>query len=257
MSLIDAIILGIIQGLTEFLPVSSSGHLVLTEAILGVRSEGVTFELMVHVGSLVAVLIYFRRKIFALIAAIFDSTRTRERKMLLYLILATIPIVLGGLLLIGFIRTAFSSPVLASVFLFVTGLILFSTRFARPSHAHIGPARALIIGVAQVLALLPGISRSGSTISAGLIAGVEPAEAAEFSFLLSIPAILGALVLKWRDLVAVDTSLIPQYVTGTVVSFLCSLLAVYAVLRLVRRGKFIYFSYYCFAAGALGLYLFW
>ena len=252
MSLIEAIILGIIQGLTEFLPISSSGHLVLTESLLGV-----TFELVLHIGSLAAVLIYFRRQLWKLASSVFKPEMVRERRIILYLILGTIPIVLGGLFLIEFIREAFSSPAQTSAYLFVTGIILFSTRFARQEHKRINIPSALFIGVAQIMALLPGISRSGTTISAGMIAGVEPAEAAEFSFLLSIPAILGALVLKYRDLTNIDPSLIVQYATGTTVSFVFSLLAVYLVLRVVRRGKFIYFSYYCFAAGAFGLYLFW
>lgn len=256
MSYFDAILLGIIQGLTEFLPISSSGHLVLVQDYLGVKQPGVSFELLLHLGTLLAVLVYFRSSITDLIRSIWTPTLKTERKMIGLLIVGTIPAGIAGVLLKDFFEEAFSSPVFTSSMLLVTGLILLTTRFVKKRENQVSWGTALIIGVAQSLAILPGISRSGSTIAAGMVAGIQPSRAAEFSFLLAIPAIAGAVVFKGRDLMAVDTAYTGPYLAGSVFSFIFGLIAVYAVLNIIRRGKFEYFAYYCFAAGALGLYLF-
>jgi undecaprenyl-diphosphatase len=255
-SYIDAIVLGIVQGLTEFLPVSSSGHLVLAQKLLGVKQAGVTFEVLVHLGSLVAVLIYFRAKIWLLIKSLFVSEHYAYRKVVLFLIVGTIPAVIVGFSLRDFFEQSFSSPVLASSMLIVTGAILLSTRFVRKSSRNVNLAAAIIMGIGQAISILPGISRSGTTIASGMLWGVDPSEAAEFSFLLSIPAIAGAVVLNSKKLLALDPHLAGQYLVGTLSAFIFALLAVYTVLAVVRRGKFEYFAYYCFAAGLLGLYLF-
>ena len=249
-------ILGIIQGLTEFLPVSSSGHLVLAQKLLGVKQSGVTFEVLVHLGSLVAVLIYFRVKIWMLIKSLFVPRQIAHRKVVLFLIIGTIPAVMVGFSLKDFFERSFSSPVLASSMLLVTGAILLSTRFVSKSNRKVNLAAAIIMGIGQAISILPGISRSGTTIASGMLWGVDPSEAAEFSFLLSIHAIAGAVVLNAKDLLALESHLAGQYLVGTCSAFLFALLAVYTVLAVVRKGKFEYFAYYCFAAGLLGLYLF-
>jgi undecaprenyl-diphosphatase len=256
MSYLDAAILGILQGLTEFLPVSSSGHLVLAQAILKVKQSGVSFEVLVHLGSLLAVLVYFRRRIVLLIKSLWTKDLVSERKMILFLAAGTVPAVLAALLFKDFFEQAFSRPVMTSFMLLATGLILLSTGLFRKMGKSVSLPSALTMGVGQALAILPGISRSGTTISAGMIAGVEPSEAAEFSFLLAIPAIFGAVVFKVDDLVSIDAALWGQYLTGVVITFAASIFAVYAVLATVKKGKFVYFGYYCLAAGGLGLYLF-
>ena len=179
-----------------------------------------------------------------------------ERKIVLFLILGTLPAVVGVLLFKDFIRSAFSNPILASVLLFVTGVILLSTHFKKKGTQKISFASIIIMGIAQAFAILPGVSRSATTISAGMFAGVEPSEAAEISFFLSIPAIIGAFVFNLGDLMLINPDLVGHYLVGTAVTFITSLLAVYAVLTVIKKGKFVYFGYYCFAAGALGLYLF-
>ena len=256
MSYIDAIVLGILQGLTEFLPVSSSGHLVLAQKLLGVKQSGVTFEVLVHLGSLVAVLIYFRKKIWLLIKSVFNSQYAEYRKVVVFLVVGTIPAVIVGFSLKDFFERSFSSPVLAASMLLATGAILLSTRFVRKGNRRVNLAAAIIMGIGQAISILPGISRSGTTIASGMLWGVDPSEAAEFSFLLSIPAIAGAVVLNARELAALEPYLAGQYLAGTVSAFVFALLAVYTVLAVVRKGKFEYFAYYCFAAGLLGLYLF-
>ncbi|MDH3891486.1 MAG: undecaprenyl-diphosphate phosphatase [candidate division Zixibacteria bacterium] len=256
MTWLDAAILGLLQGLTEFLPVSSSGHLVLAQALLGVKQPGMSFEILVHVGSLVAVLIYFRVRLFKLVVSLFNPSLVADRRVVWYLIVATIPAGVLGVLFEDFFAEAFSQPVFAGWMLIVTAIILMSTRWATRRARDLTWHPALIMGVAQALAILPGISRSGSTISAGLHAGIKPAEAAEFSFLLAIPAIGGATLLKLGQLFSVRVELLGQYMLGASISFVTSLVAVYLVLAVLRRGKFEYFAYYCFVAGGVGLYLF-
>ncbi|MEA1981274.1 MAG: undecaprenyl-diphosphate phosphatase, partial [candidate division Zixibacteria bacterium] len=217
---------------------------------------GVSFEILVHLGSLLAVLIYFRIRIFQLIKSLYDEDYKKYRPVVWFIIIGTIPAVIIGLSLKDFFEEAFFSPKIASAMLIMTGLILLSTRFIKKSNKKINLSGAIIMGIGQALAIMPGISRSGTTISAGLIWGLEPSEAAEFSFLLAIPAIAGAVVLNFKDILMIDNTLIGQYLVGALFSFLFSIIAVYSVLRVIRRGKFEYFAYYCFAAGGFGLYLF-
>ncbi|MFQ5453144.1 MAG: undecaprenyl-diphosphate phosphatase [Candidatus Zixiibacteriota bacterium] len=256
MSFFDAVILGILQGLTEFLPVSSSGHLVLAQIVLGVKQSGVTFEVLVHFGSLLAVIIYFQKKIIRLFKSLFDKNLKYERQQITFLAIGTVPAVIAFLLFKDFFEQAFSNPILTSVMLIITGLILLSTKFFETGGGKTTFISALIIGIAQAAAIIPGLSRSGTTISVGMIAKVKPSEAAEFSFLLAIPAIAGAVIFKINDLLSMDSSLIIQYLLGVIITFITSLLAIYAVLTLIKKGKFVYFAYYCFAVGIVGLYLF-
>ncbi len=257
MSFIDALILGIVQGMTEFLPVSSSGHLVIAEAVLKVKQPGITLELLVHLGTLFSVIIYFRKQIFTLIKSLFVKEMTKERRIILLLLIGTIPAGLAGVLLKDFFEQTFSNPLETSVELIITGGILFLPRLVKAGTAGLTIPTVIWMGIGQAISILPGISRSGSTIVAGLLAGVKPAEAAEFSFLLSIPAIAGAIILGIPDMAGVASELVMPYLLATVVSFVCGLISVYWVLSSVKKGKFEYFAYYCFAIGLFGLYLFW
>ncbi len=256
MSYFDAIILGIVQGLTEFLPVSSSGHLVLSEHLLDAKIPGVIFELIVHVGTLLSVLIYFRRRIILLIRSIFDVSLADERATLGYLILGTLPAVVVGLLFEDIIDRAFASPIITSLMLVVTGLFLLGTSFVRKGEKRVKIPNALLIGLAQALAIFPGISRSGATISMGLFAGVRPMVAAEFSFLLSIPVIAGAVVFKTGDILSINTALIGQYIVGALLSFIFGLLAVHFLLSMIKKGRFKHFGIYCLVIGFFGIIYF-
>jgi len=255
-SYLDAIILGIIQGLTEFLPVSSSGHLVLVESILGVKQPGVSFELLVHLGTFLSVLAYFRRRILRLLQSLFVREMRRERGMVMYLVIGSIPAGVIGILFADFFERTFTNPLLTAALLIVTGIILLTPKLVRTGANDISCLSAITMGVGQALAIFPGISRSGSTIAFGMLAGVDPSRAAEFSFLLALPAIAGAVLIKSGELMLLDAGLIRQYLVGFAFAFLLGLVAVYAVMGIVRRGKFEYFAYYCFAVGAVGLYLF-
>lgn len=256
MTYFDAAILGILQGLTEFLPVSSSGHLVLARALLNIKPGGITFEVMVHFGTLLAVVVYFRSQILRLIQSLFDKTMKAERAVVTCLVIGTIPAGIVGLTLRHQFETAFSNQSITSAMLLVTGLILLATRFVRKGNHKVGLLSSIIMGIGQAMAIMPGISRSGSTIAAGMFVGVEPSRAAEFSFLLAIPAILGATVLEFDALGQLEGHLLGKYLLGAGLAFLVGLFAVYLVMATVRRGKLEYFAYYCFAAGAVGLYLF-
>jgi undecaprenyl-diphosphatase len=253
MSYLHALILGIIQGLTEFLPVSSSGHLVLAEHFLNAKMPGVDFELILHMGTLLSVLIYFRKQILGLVKAIYTPTMIEERKMILYLILGTIPAGLAGFFLKDLFERIFSSPLVTSIFMLITGVMLLSTALMKIGDQGINWGRSILIGIGQAVAIFPGISRSGATISVGLFAGVKPVVAAEYSFLLSIPAIVGAIVLKSKEIISLNTALMGPYLLGAAVSFIFGLIAVYMLLDIIRRGKFQYFGVYCLIVGLIGL----
>jgi len=261
MTHLEAIIVGTVQGLTEFLPVSSSGHLVIVQELMGIDDKGLTFELLVHLGTLMSVLIYFRVTLFRLTRAVFDPSMKKDRAMIGYLAIATVPVGLVGLTLRKQVEGIGDNPANVCIFLCVTGVVLFLPRlFAKRNREpkEIGLKAAVAMGFGQACAVLPGISRSGSTIVAGLASGVQPARAAEFSFLLAIPAIAGASAVEFiGNYKKLDTSLLfGPYLSGAIAAFLFGLVAVYAVLEMIRRGKFEYFGYYCLVVGIIGLIYF-
>ena len=264
MSLLKSLILGLVQGLTEFLPISSSGHLVLAEEVLKVTKQGVTFEVFLHFGTLLAVLIAFKEDIKRMLLAVIGVMGSKSLKLaynniyfkLFVLILwGSIPAALVGFLFKDLLESAFEEPILVSVMLLVTGMLLFLTRFVKSSSHGLGIKVSFLIGIAQAFAIIPGISRSGATISTGLFWGIPREEAARFSFLLAIPAILGATLLKTKELIASPPQLSEalQLSLGTVTAFVSGYIAIKILLDVVRRGKLHRFSYYCFALGILGL----
>ncbi len=252
MTLLSVIVLAVIQGLTEFLPVSSSGHLALAGMIMKVPEGDMTFEIVVHLGTLMAVLAVYRKDLTELLSGVF---RKQKESLVLagLLVIGSIPAALAGFFLSDSIERAFESPVLVSVMLLVTGCVLFSTRFMKSGNRD-NPtiAGSFIVGISQAMALLPGISRSGFTISTGLFKGIKREKAARFSFMLSIPAIAGAAVLKLGDAGSsgIDSSLI---VTGFVISALTGYFALRVLLKFLRDGKFSIFAWYCWLLGLSGL----
>lgn len=256
MTLLQAIILGLVQGITEFLPVSSSGHLVLAQQFLGVKDQGITFEVLVHFGTLLSVVAYFWKELWRMLISIwppFKEEHAADRRMILLLGLASIPAAMVGFSpLEGIFEGVYEKPEVVALLLLITGVILFIPRCFTGSRGEksVQWRSAIVMGLGQAFAILPGISRSGSTIVAGMLSGVRSSRAAEFSFLMAIPAIAGATVVKLRHLGNVDSTLMSYYAIGTVAAFASGLVAIYSVLALIRRGRFEYFGIYCLLAGS-------
>jgi len=239
------ILIGIVQGLTEFLPVSSSGHIAVLEHYLGIFSGDLSREVALHLATLLAVLIYFRRKIYHLIV---DWAGGRNLSYLWYLILGSIPAGVVGLLFESRIEDAFSSLSAIAVCFIFTGLVLLSTLVVKSGGEKITGIRSLIVGIAQALAIFPGVSRSGSTISAGLHLKLTGEEAFEFSFLLSIPAIAGAGLLEIKK---VGFSALISHWPGIISSFIFGYIALLFLNKIVKKGKLYVFSPYLLALGLL------
>ena len=316
---LEAVILGIVQGMTEFIPVSSSGHLVLVPYLMGWEKHSLAFDVMLHVGTLGAVLVYFRGELSAIVRGVLrlDRSPTGEvyRRVGLLLVPASIPVAIVGLTLAGPIEDAFGSPLVASLLLLVTATLLLSAEAIRsrrvrasgldvdelepvpanasvaasterawtgswragtgqpvePSAAPVGlplgvdatdPTgadlsgltlrHAMTAGFAQCLAVLPGISRSGSTITGGVFAGLTREAATRFSFLLAIPALVGATVLSLPDLAEGGENLL-ELGGGMLAAFVSGYLAIRFLVRLVSRERLTGFAYYCIAASAVGI----
>jgi undecaprenyl-diphosphatase len=267
-NVLQALWLGVLQGVTEFLPISSSGHLVLGKAILGVHTAGVAYEVFVHFGTFLAILTIFWGDVWNILKAVGRALRHpspgnwhesyREDpffRLAILIILGTIPILVVGLLFEQEIEAAFASPLVVSLALIATGTLLLGTRWIKPHDTRFGMVRAFVIGVAQAFAILPGISRSGSTIAAAMYSGVERSEAARFSFLLVLPAILGATILEGTELL--QTSLPSQgaltLLVGTLAAYGSGAIALKWLLGVIRRGRLDRFAYYCYAVGIVGL----
>jgi len=256
-----AIELGLVQGLTEFLPVSSSGHLVLAEHLLGVDPPGISFEVVLHLGTLLAVLVYFRHRLWDigqdLVQRRTVANRHDGRKYFLALVIGTIPAGVAGILFKDQVEAAFSAPKAAAAFLLVTGVFLLATRLARGMQRPLTLPRAFLVGCAQAVALLPGISRSGSTMSAAMGLGISPAAAAEFSFILSIPAILGATVLSVGEALAEGISgpIAAVYALGGCVAALVGYASLWLLFGMIKKGRFWWFGVYCLVVGIASLVL--
>ena len=304
MSLFEALLLGIVQGLTEFFPVSSSGHLVLAQDVLGVELPGILFDVVVHIATLVAVLVVYRAKIAGLIQGLVPSAPNSSWPYVMKLGLATVPAAIVGFTFADWFEARFDDPVFAATMILVTGAVAWSTRWALGIRRFgpmesvpllaaaaisliagtvipflavlaleallMGLARltappgivskeptwsgALLMGLAQALAIFPGISRSGSTVVTGLWRRIDPVAAAEFSFLMSIPAILGAAVLQVPEAMEADLGLsVAALLAGFLAAALSGVLAIRFFVALLRRQNFHVFAYYCWLAA--GLYL--
>ena len=259
MTLIESIILGVVQGLTEFLPISSSGHLALSHQLLEFDEEsaGIEFDILLHFATLLAVLIYFRKNLFSILISLLKKGSNEDKRMIWFLFIGTLPVVIIGLLIKDKVETISDNPILVSILLCLTGIILFLPIWIKNNKVNnLGSRSSLIIGFFQALALLPGISRSGVTITAGMLLGVSPKKAAEFSFLLAIPAILGGTIIKMNEISSIPTNQFEIYLAGMLAAFITGLIAIFCVLKLISRGKFVHFGFYCLFVGTTGLIYF-
>lgn len=260
MSLLEALILGIIQGLTEFLPVSSSGHLQIGAAILGINSsDNLLFTIIVHGATVLSTIIVFWKEIISIIKGLLKFQLNEETKLVIYIIISMIPVGIVGLFFESQVEQFFDGQVVfVAAMLMVTGFLLLATNYlkAKNTSSDLSYKKSAIIGFAQAIAVLPGISRSGATIATGLLLGVDKEKATRFSFLMVIPPILGATLLKIKDLVE-QPVVVHSDISNTalLVGFLAALtFGIFAcrwMISIVKKGSLIYFAYYCFAVSAI------
>lgn len=275
LSFVYAIFMGILQGLTEFLPVSSSGHLVLLQQILGFEEMGLGFNLILHIGTLIAVVIYYRDDLFLLIKEFFslcnDILLTRgkpnlkaneHRLLLVMLIIAILPTAAIGFVFNDLFESLFKTWYIVGYTLIITGILLWISNYlpvGSKQANNITFKDALFVGLIQGAAITPGISRSGTTIFAGLVTGFTRDLATRFSFLLSVPAILAAVILEGPEIVR-ELSLIGDLLpvlSGLVASTVSGYLAIDLLISLLKKQKLQYFSYYCWVVGGLTILYHW
>jgi len=254
MSYLEALVLGIIQGLTEFLPVSSSGHLELGSAIFGVDSDKhLLFTVLVHGATALSTIIVFRNDILNLLKGTFNTRWNSEKEYVLMIIVSMIPVGIVGVLFEEEIEAFFGGRVLlVGSMLLITGLLLLFTHFKNPGEKNIRYVSAFLIGIAQTFAIMPGISRSGATIATALLLGIEKNRATRFSFLMVLIPILGASFLKLKNYIETpETDSIPALIllTGFLAAFISGYVACRWMINIVRKGKLIYFACYCFLIG--------
>ena len=263
MNFIESLVLGIIQGLTEFLPVSSSGHLVIFQNIFGISSNDIAFEIVVHLGTLMSVFVVYYSDILQMIKSFFGGIanpkisykKDYHFKLAILIIVGTIPAVIVGLFFKDFFESIFHNAKLVGVTLIITAGILYITQFFNKGDKKLSFGNSIIIGIGQALAIFPGISRSGTTISTSLVLGIPKSEAAKYSFLLSIPAILGAAVLELKDFAesGIELQQLGVLFTGFLSSFIVGYFAIRILLKLIQKGKFHWFAPYCLIIGILVL----
>ena len=255
MDFIDSIILGIVQGLTEFLPVSSSGHLALLGAIMDVQDEaGLGFALALHTGTVLSTIVIFRKELLQLIVGFFKFKYNWETQFVFKIFVSMIPVFIVGMTMRDFVEDLFvGNMVIVGVMLLVTASLLWFSTVKKQGTKEIGYKEAFIIGIAQAFAVLPGLSRSGSTITTGMLIGVKRDNIAKFSFLMVLIPILGA---SFLDIVSGDASegisvSIWLVLTGFLTSFVVGVLACKLMIKLVQNGNLRWFAYYCLIVGVI------
>ena len=248
MDLLNAVILGLIQGITEFLPISSSGHLVIGNYLLGVENNSsILFEVVVHLGTLFSILFYFKNEILHL----FKGIIKREGKSLNYFLLiaiATIPAVFIGIMFNNQIKELYNIESV-SLFLLITGVIIFSSKFAKQKSIELTYLHVFIIGCAQAFAILPGISRSGTTITVALLLGMSTQKSSQFSFFIAIPVIIGAVLLEITKINQIDN--IYNLLAGFITSFAVGYFSISWLIRLINKLHFWKFSFYVWFLGVI------
>ena len=273
MDIIQALVLGIVQGLTEFLPVSSSAHLVFVPYIIGTTSS-LAYDTLLHIGTLVAVVAYFWNDIINMLKSFFSSLldiprgqflkglqEDQFKKLAWFVIIGTIPAGLAGILFKSSFESLFNSVPIVGVFLIITGFLLWGSEMVsrrisnKTSLKEMSLKNSIIIGIAQAFAIAPGISRSGATISAGLFLGVDKELAARYSFLLSIPAILGAALVQAKDIGSLMDISSVAAIAGFIAAIISGYLAVRFMLKLIKERNLLPFAYCCWIIGPLAIIL--
>ena len=255
MTYLEGILLGFIQAITEFLPISSSGHLVIAQKVLGIESKDLILEIILHMGTLFSIILYFWNDIKNIII---KSVIKKEKDSLLFIlkvIVATIPASIVGILFKDSLTQYFDSLIYVSVAFIITGSILFITRFSKNKIKDISFFIAIVIGISQVLALFPGISRSGITIATALLLGIKSEDAARFSFFMAIPVLGGAGLLQLNNLIIIGDFPIGQMLLGFLSSLVFGLIAIKLLFRIVYNNYFWIFSFYCWFIGIITFFI--
>ena len=252
MQIVDVIVLGILQGLTEFLPVSSSGHLVLGQYLLNVKSPGNTLEILFHLGTLGSVVFVFSPDILNIIITI---KKKSTQKLIKYIIVATIPAVIVGFTLRNKIEILFESVSSVGFALLFTGLVLILSSVFKNKNSEHSLFTSIVIGFGQALAIIPGISRSGMTITLSLFFGFSAKESAKFSFLLSIPVIAGAGILGVQDIQTDETFSTDIIIAALFSSFFVGIISLRMLIKLLELGKFYIFGIYCICLGLGSIFI--
>ncbi|NJB36793.1 undecaprenyl-diphosphate phosphatase [Croceivirga sp. JEA036] len=258
MEIIDAIILGIIQGLTEFLPVSSSGHLELGKAILGANAipeESLLFTVVLHFATALSTLVIFWKDVMEIIKGLFQFKWNEQTAFSLKIIISMIPAALVGFFLEDFMEVFFGGAILiVGIMLLVTAVLLYLADMAKTTDKDVSYRSAFIIGMAQMVAMLPGISRSGATISTSVLLGIDKTKSARFSFLMVVPLILGKVA---KDILSGDISFESSQSAamgaGFVAAFIAGLVACTWMIKLVKQSKLTYFAIYCLVVGLIAI----
>ena len=257
MDVLDALILGIIQGLTEFLPVSSSGHLELGKAILGDNSipeESLMFTVVMHFATALSTIVIFRKDIWKILRGLLQFKWNEETQFSLKIIISMIPAAIVGVLFEEQLEQLFGGSVLLVGFmLIITALLLWLADKAKNTGKPVSYSNAFVIGVAQAIALLPGISRSGSTISTSVLLGNDKTKAARFSFLMVVPLILGKIAKDLLDGELTHTGNSTGLIVGFIAAFISGLFACTWMISLVRKSKLTYFAIYCLIVGVIAI----
>lgn len=261
MNWFEALILGLIQGLTEFLPVSSSGHLELAKALFGegqVPQESLLLTVVLHGATAMATLLVFRKDVGEILKGLLTFTWNDEAKFVTFIIVSMVPAALVGLFFEDEIESLFGGQItLVGAMLIVTGALLFLADKAKETGKPVGAKNALIIGISQAIAILPGISRSGATISTAVLLGIDREKAARFSFLMVVPLILGKMLLDLKDLATGDITISQgasgPMTLGFIAAFVSGVIACKWMIALVKKAQLKSFAYYCFAVGAIAV----
>ncbi|BFP41599.1 undecaprenyl-diphosphate phosphatase [Flavobacteriaceae bacterium GF1] len=258
MDTIDAIILGIIQGLTEFLPVSSSGHLELGKAILGDNSipeESLLFTVVLHFATALSTIVVFRKDVWDIIKGLFRFKWNEETQFSLKILLSMVPAALVGFLLEDFMEVFFDGAIIiVGIMLIITAVLLYLADMAKTTEKGVSYRSAFIIGMAQMVAMLPGISRSGATISTSVLLGIDKTKSARFSFLMVVPLILGKVA---KDILSGDINFESTQISamgaGFAAAFIAGMAACTWMIKLVRQSKLTYFAIYCLIIGLIAI----
>jgi undecaprenyl-diphosphatase len=250
MEIFQALILGLIQGITEWLPISSSGHLVLFQQLFSLGSS-VAYDALLHLATLIVIILVFWKDILAILKSLISVKWDENTRLFLFIILASIPTAIIGLAFKDWLTALFTNMLLLGVFFIINGLILFLTRFAKNKNKELNWWQSISMGITQGVSIIPSISRSGITVSTGLFFGIKKEKLIKFSFLMAIPAIIGAFIIESKDLV-LETPI--NLILGSLTALIIGYFSLKLIIRIIEKGKFHYFAYYCLVLGIIILF---